>query len=142
MGDDPSPRPGYFAGVVAPIGFDPPGLARAVERSLHGLLIRRHRTHAVRLTVIVGEPVGAAVTEVAGKYGWMCSGRGSPRWPARLALSRVATELASVCDGLVIFHGGALPPELVKVRSLCPWLGTEVRSVRVGDESEPQSEKK
>jgi hypothetical protein len=128
---DPPPRPWFYVGVVAPIAFDPPGFARAVERTLTGLLVRRLRTHGIGLTAIVGEPVGMIVDGIAPKYGWYCSGRGSPRWPASLALVRVAVEMVAVCDTLVIFHDGRLPTELARVRELCPWLGTEVRCVRV-----------
>ena len=64
----------FHVGVIAPPGYDPPGLAGHFGRTLARLLGPKAQTHKIGILSTWAEPVGNAVTHSATATGWHSAG--------------------------------------------------------------------
>lgn len=138
--DRPRPLPTFSLGVVAPLGFAPPGLERFVKNKLRAMLIQKRRTHRVFVQGVMGETVFRAAVELAqlefGTNGASPGGGGRPnRYAEHL---RACANVATFADAVVIVHDGTgLTADMRRLVDVCRWLRTEVRVLAFAGDPAP-----
>ena len=132
----------FHLGVVAPLGFDAPGLdRRAWARVLPLIRDRRDKKHRVSFFGVGYEPITRAVREAAEEMKFIVATVGPVPDRHRLLAHRAAcAHVASISSAVVVFQGpGELCPEMRDVLDWCGWLGVPTRVVRIPDEADPES---
>lgn len=113
--------------VVAPPGFDAPGLDRVVPAKLRLVTgrVRERRRLPVSLTGIVGQPVAGALPAT----GWPVSYVAAE--PTAAGHLRCWVLLAATCDAVVFLHGPEAPDPVRWAAGVCDRLGVKWRAVPV-----------
>ncbi len=117
----------FYAGVIAPPGYDPPGFDEQVSRTLNKLLGPKSQTHKIGIYGVWAEPVSVAVADASHASGWHLSGHAVDRASGRCAWLRVWLMIAATCDALIAF--GPSDPTMDVVLAMCREIRCGVRRV-------------
>lgn len=123
------PPPCFSLGVLAPLGYDPPGLRRWLRARLLSLLSGKRFTHRVFAHGVTGEPVSRVAADLMHELGTQFGGLGGGgRHGRHVEHVRACCHVASFSDAVVLVHAGdGLTADLRRLVGVCEWLGTGVR---------------